>query len=110
MARALLGTKFQGILVTDRFSAYNWYPVRWRQLCWAHLLRDIEAMIGRSGRSKEIGETLQSRGDGRRRGQGEKVALYFISSPHPLLGSALSLRQVPRRLGMAQVVMGNGIR
>src|SRR6266436_3815559 len=41
VARALLGETFAGILVTDRYSAYNWYPVRWRQLCWAHLLRDI---------------------------------------------------------------------
>jgi transposase len=60
VARELLGKQFQGILVTDRFSAYNWYPVRWRQLCWAHLLRDIEAMIGRGGRSQEIGEVLRS--------------------------------------------------
>ena len=41
VARELLGKTFAGILVTDRWSAYNWYPVRWRQLCWAHLLRDI---------------------------------------------------------------------
>ena len=59
-ARALLGEAFDGILVTDRWSAYNWYPVRWRQLCWAHLLRDIEAMIGRGGRSQEIGEALKN--------------------------------------------------
>lgn len=60
VARELLGKTFHGILVTDRFSAYTWYPVRWRQICWAHLLRDIEAMIGRGGRSQEIGEALQS--------------------------------------------------
>jgi transposase len=60
VARDLLGEAFSGILVTDRWSAYNWYPVRWRQLCWAHLLRDIEAMIGRGGRSQEIGEALKS--------------------------------------------------
>jgi len=60
VARALLGEAFDGILVTDRWSAYNWYPVRWRQLCWAHLLRDIEAMIGRGGRSQEIGEALKN--------------------------------------------------
>jgi len=34
VARELLGERFAGILVTDRYSAYNWYPVRWRQLCW----------------------------------------------------------------------------
>ena len=59
VARALLGETFAGILVTDRYSAYNWYPVRWRQLCWAHLLRDIEAMIERGGGSQAIGEALQ---------------------------------------------------
>jgi len=53
VARDLLGETFGGILVTDRWSAYNWYPVRWRQLCWAHLLRDIEAMIERGGGSQE---------------------------------------------------------
>jgi transposase len=58
VARELLGAQFSGILVTDRYSAYNWYPVRWRQLCWAHLLRDFEAMRGRGGRSKEIGDAL----------------------------------------------------
>jgi transposase len=58
VARELLGKGFGGILVTDRYSAYNWYPVRWRQLCWAHLLRDFEAMRGRGGRSEEIGDAL----------------------------------------------------
>src|SRR6266571_566927 len=58
VARELLGEKFSGILVTDRYSAYNWYPVRWRQVCWAHLLRDFEAMRGRGGCSEEIGDAL----------------------------------------------------
>jgi transposase len=58
VARALLGKTFSGILVTDRYSAYNWYPVRWRQICWAHLLRDFEAMRDRGGRSEAIGDAL----------------------------------------------------
>src|SRR5215510_10205808 len=58
VARELLGETFAGILVTDRYSAYNWYPVRWRQLCWAHLLRDFEAMRDRGGCSEEIGDAL----------------------------------------------------
>ena len=60
VARELLGERFDGILVTDRWSAYNWYPVRWRQLCWAHLLRDFEAMVDRGGESHQIGEGLKS--------------------------------------------------
>ena len=59
VARELLGKTFNGILVTERFSAYNWYAVRWRQLCWAHLLRDMEAMIGRGGGSEEIDLALR---------------------------------------------------
>jgi transposase len=58
VARELLGAHFAGILVTDRYSAYNWYPVRWRQVCWAHLLRDFEAIHGRGGASEEIGAGL----------------------------------------------------
>jgi transposase len=58
VARELLGERFCGILVTDRYSAYNWYPVRWRQLCWSHLLRDVEAIRGRGGASEEIGNAL----------------------------------------------------
>jgi transposase len=58
VARELLGESFSGILVTDRYSAYNWYPVRWRQLCWSHLLRDFEAIRGRGGVSEAIGDAL----------------------------------------------------
>jgi transposase len=60
VAQELLGERFWGWLVTDRWSAYTWYPSWRRQLCWAHLLRDIEAMIARGGRSQELGEALQA--------------------------------------------------
>lgn len=59
VARELLGAAFDGILVTDRLSAYSWYPVRRRQLGWAHRLRDIEAMLGRGGRSQASGAALR---------------------------------------------------
>jgi transposase len=58
VARELLGAPCAGLLVTDRYSAYNWYPIRWRQVCWAPLLRDFEAMRDRGGRSEEIGDAL----------------------------------------------------
>jgi transposase len=56
----LVGECVWGYLVTDRWSAYTYYPSWRRQVCWAHLLRDIEAMIARGGRSREIGEALQA--------------------------------------------------
>jgi transposase len=60
VAQELLGERFWGWLVTDRWSAYTWYPTWRRQLCWAHLLRDIEAMIARGGGSAESGEALRA--------------------------------------------------
>jgi transposase len=60
VAHELLGERFWGWLVTDRWSAYSWYPCWRRQLCWAHLARDIEAMVARGGPSQVIGEALQA--------------------------------------------------
>jgi transposase len=60
VAHELLGERFWGYLVTDRWSAYTWYPSWRRQLWWAHLLRDIEAMLERGGRSREMGEALKA--------------------------------------------------
>jgi transposase len=59
VAQELLGERFWGYLVTDRWSAYTWYPTWRRQVCWAHLLRDFEAMIERGGQSQVIGEALR---------------------------------------------------
>jgi transposase len=57
-ARSLLGEGFGGIVVSDRFSAYNHLPIEQRQVCWAHLRRDLLAMAERSGASGEIGAAL----------------------------------------------------
>jgi transposase len=54
----LLGSAFDGIVVSDRFSAYNHLPVMQRQLCWAHLIRDLIAIAERQGVSGEIGLEL----------------------------------------------------
>ena len=54
----LLGSTFGGIVVSDRFSAYNHLPSQQRQLCWAHLIRDITAIAERPGASAEFGDKL----------------------------------------------------
>jgi transposase len=54
----LLGNAFGGIVVSDRFSAYNHLPVMQRQLCWAHLIRDLTAIAERPGASAEFGAEL----------------------------------------------------
>ena len=56
-ARALLG-RFAGHLVTDRWNAYNAWPVSKRQICWAHLIRDFVGFMERGKRSAPIGAAL----------------------------------------------------
>lgn len=57
-ARQLLGQGFDGVTGSDRWSAYNWLDVTRRQLCWAHLVRDFQAFVERSGESAIIGQLL----------------------------------------------------
>jgi transposase len=58
VVQEILGETFQGIVVSDRWSAYNWLSTLLRQLCWAHLLRDFQAFVERGGASQSIGATL----------------------------------------------------
>ncbi len=58
VARALLGGEPEQVVGSDRFSAYEWIAARWRQVCWAHLRRDFQAMIDRGGDGRPIGERL----------------------------------------------------
>ena len=57
-AKALLGESFSGILITDRWSSYNWvHPAR-RQLCWSHLTRDFKSFLDYGPEAKHLGERL----------------------------------------------------
>lgn len=56
-ARQLLG-RFRGVLVSDRWRAYDGWPLEKRQLCWAHLLRYFTAFSECGGEAKSIGDEL----------------------------------------------------
>jgi len=58
VAQSLLGLESQGIVVSDRYSGYNWLEPHQRQLCWAHLKRDFTAIAQRSGVAGELGQRL----------------------------------------------------
>jgi transposase len=60
VAKALLGSEGDQVVGSDRFSAYDWILARWRQVCWAHLRRDFQAMIDRHGEGEAIGRRLLS--------------------------------------------------
>ena len=55
---ALLGETIEGIVTSDRCSAYHRLELYRRQLCWAHLIRDFQALVERGGRAAAIGEQL----------------------------------------------------
>jgi transposase len=57
-AREVIGRAKTSIITTDRYLGYSWLGPTRRQLCWAHLKRDFQAMAERGGESKEIGEAL----------------------------------------------------
>ena len=46
------------IVMSDRFPAYEWIELKSRQICWAHLRRDMQAMIDRDGGGAEVGRRL----------------------------------------------------
>ncbi len=49
----LLGPAYAGVVTSDRAGAYS--GLERRQLCWAHLKRDLEAWTERGGRAAALG-------------------------------------------------------
>ena len=61
-AQALLGA-FAGILTSDRWTAYTRWPLRDRQLCWAHLRRHFAAFAERPDPAGRRGRALLAETD-----------------------------------------------
>jgi hypothetical protein len=56
--QAMIGKSFCGVLVSERYSSYNWVDSEQRQLCPTQLLRDFQAMAEHQGVSRAIGEAV----------------------------------------------------
>ena len=56
-AAELLGN-FNGILISDRHGGYNDHPPNQRQLCWAHIIRNLERIAERKGQAGRLGQRL----------------------------------------------------
>lgn len=59
----LIGPSYRWVVTSDRYSAYSGRPPERRQVCWAHLQRDFQAMIDRGGSGKGVGEDLRVLGE-----------------------------------------------
>jgi transposase len=53
--KGLLGEDYQGVLGSDRYSAYAWLNDAYRQVCWAHLIRDFAGLVDRGGGAARVG-------------------------------------------------------
>jgi len=61
VAKELIGERFDGVAVSDRWSGYDWIDIEQRQACWAHLLRDFRKIAESQGLTSWIGESLEKR-------------------------------------------------
>src|SRR6266536_991802 len=51
------------VLTTDRYGVYTHLPAAKRQVCWAHLRRDFQAMIDRRNEGSALGADLLAHAD-----------------------------------------------
>src|SRR5262249_10556858 len=58
VAQELVDPAAGQVITTDRYKGYLWLPLRQRQLCWAHLIRDFQAMVDRASAGSATGEEL----------------------------------------------------
>jgi transposase len=58
VARDLLGEGPKLVVISDRFPGYEWIKLKSRQVCWAHLRRDFQAMIDRDVGGADVGRQL----------------------------------------------------
>src|SRR3954466_11332917 len=57
-AKAILGSKPNQVVTSDRHSSLEWIDPGWWQVCWSHLARDFQAMIDRGGAGEATGRAL----------------------------------------------------
>ena len=57
--KALVGNVFRGMFSSDRWKAYCLRARRFRQICWAHLVRDFQKLVDMGGVAGKLGKKAQ---------------------------------------------------
>jgi transposase len=83
---ALLGADVQGVVGSDRWSAYGRLSPWCRQVCWAHLKRDFQKLVDRGGPAARLGEKLQ------------RIAARVFEEWHLFRGGAFGRRALQNHL------------
>jgi transposase len=60
-AKQLLGENADYVVVTEQYAGYHYIEQSKRQLCWAHILRNIAAIAQSWGTNQIIGKRLENR-------------------------------------------------
>jgi transposase len=81
----LLGSTYRGVVSSDRYGGYHAYN-RHRQICWAHLKRDFQALVDAGGEAQAVGQQLLT-----------YLQLVF-SHWHDYLGGKISRAALKRRI------------
>jgi transposase len=100
-AKDLLGAAYAGIVGSDRWSGYTWLSLRQRQICWAHLIRDFEALVERGGPSAALGTALLDLAD-------RLFALWYRLRADELDRTAFTLLVAPLQAEL-QALLGTGL-
>jgi len=58
VAKEIIGDPQGRMIITDRYSAYNYLPSESHQICWAHLKRDFQKIAERPDKPGQIGNKL----------------------------------------------------
>ncbi len=56
--KCAIGDKCRAAITTDRYAGYAFIDTERRQICWAHLLRDLNRIGQRQGLAGRIGRRL----------------------------------------------------
>jgi transposase len=59
-AKRLLGEDAEYVVVTDQYARYHYIAQQKRQLCWAHILRNVSALAQSWGPNVAIGKRLET--------------------------------------------------
>jgi transposase len=54
----LIGPDYEGVVTSDRLNVYDGRESKWRQVCWAHLFRDLKGLHQRDGPKAEWAHLL----------------------------------------------------
>ncbi len=91
--RRLLGETIRGVVVSDRLHAYDHIPTQQRQVCWAHVKRNLQKLVERGGQAKAVGERLLAM-------ERQVFELWHLFRGGGCTREQLALRMLPHRLAV----------